>query len=142
MHLKSLNIFVLAMLLIGATACTDRAVQQGEWDAYYEGVPFKTTLVVRPVFSNNVVNIIDYGAVGDGFTDNTEAINRAITELSQQGGGRVVIPAGVWFTGAIEIKSNIELHAERNALVIFNDDPQVYPIIETSFELFGVYIIS
>ena len=122
------------MLLIGVTACCDRAAQQGEWDAYYEGVPFETLPVVSPQFGNKVVNIVDYGAVGDGFTDNTEAINRAITELSQQGGGRVVIPAGVWFTGAIEIKSNIELHAERNALVIFNDDPQVYPIIDTSFE--------
>lgn len=108
--------------------------EKGNFDAYYEGVPFDTEPVVLPQFPQEEVNIIEYGAVGDGVTDNTEAINRAISELSQRGGGRVVIPAGVWFTGAIEIKSNIDLHTEHNALVIFNDDPQAYPIIDTSFE--------
>ena len=106
----------------------------GEFDTYYTNVPFATEQVERPLFPDYSVTIVDFGAVGDGITDNTQAINSAIDAVAQKGGGRVVIPAGVWYTGAIELKSNVDLHAERNALVIFNDDPEVYPIIETSFE--------
>lgn len=106
----------------------------GEFDTYYTNVPFATEQVERPLFPDYSVTIVDFGAVGDGITDNTQAINSAIDAVAQKGGGRVVIPAGVWYTGAIELKSNVDLHAERNALVIFSDDPEVYPIIETSFE--------
>ena len=105
-----------------------------EFALYYEGVPFETIAVERPQFPAYSVTITDFGAVGDGMTDNTMAINDAIAHVAQRGGGRVVIPAGVWFTGAIEIKSNVELHTLHNALVIFSDDPMQYPIIDTSFE--------
>ncbi len=133
MRMKLLRILSFSIITLVLWSC-DNAHTPGEYDVYYEGVPFETQPVVAPQFKDDSVNIIDFGAVGDGVTDNTEAINNAITHLSQQGGGKVVIPAGVWYTGAIEIKSNINLHAERNALIIFNDDPQAYPIIPTSFE--------
>ena len=133
MHKNLCKILLLATVASVMVACqpTDN---DGEFAAYYTNVPFDTKPVERPIFPDYSVSIADFGGVGDGITDNTEAINRAIDAVAHRGGGRVVIPAGVWFTGAIELKSNIELHAERNALVIFNDDPEVYPIIETSFE--------
>lgn len=130
--LRQLPLGVIIVSLLCACNSIDKSAC--EFDVYYENMPFETVPVQRPVFPDYNVSVVEYGAVGDGITDNTDAINRAITEVSQRGGGRVVIPAGVWFSGAIEIKSNVNLHAERNALVIFDDDPLKYPIIDTSFE--------
>lgn len=127
------KISLLAWVVTLLVACQS-VNQVGEFDTLYADVPFETEPVVRPLFPDYSVVITDFGAVGDGITDNTVAINNAIEAVAQKGGGRVVIPAGVWFTGAIELKSNINLHAERNALIIFNDDPEVYPIVATSFE--------
>lgn len=133
MHIHVLKITVLSFFAGLLWACCGVSTNS-EFESYYEGVPFTTTPVERPQFPDYSVVVTDYGAVGDGMTDNTTAINRAIEEVSQRGGGRVIIPAGIWCTGAIEIKSNVELYAERNALVIFDNNPQAYPIIETSFE--------
>lgn len=57
-------------------------------------------------------NIIDYGAVGDGVTINTQAIQRAIDECSNAGGGRVIVPAGTFVSGTIWLKNDVELHLE------------------------------
>ena len=51
-----------------------------------------------------------------------------------KGGGKVVIPEGLWLTGPIELLSNVNLHTEKNALVVLTDDFNAYPILETSFE--------
>ncbi len=133
MHRITQKIVLLSATLLALWGCQS-SVEVDELSEYYENVPFETEPVVRPIFPDYSVDITDFGAVGDGITDNTDAINSAIVDVNEHGGGRVIIPAGVWFTGAIEIKSNVALHTERNALVIFNDNPQVYPIIETSFE--------
>lgn len=100
----------------------------------YKDLPFEMPEVEQPTFAAYEVNILEYGAKSDGTTLNTEAINKAIKEVNQQGGGRVVIPEGLWLTGPIELLSNVNLHTERNALVVFTDDFNAYPIIETSFE--------
>jgi len=79
--------------------------------------------------------ITAYGAVPDGKTYNTHAINTAIAEAANSGGGRIVIPAGLWRTGAINIKSNIELHLKKGALLQFDyDHPEDYPLILTNWE--------
>ena len=62
--------------------------------------------------------ITDYGAVGDGVTLNTVAINRAIEECYNNGGGKVVVPAGRFLSGTITLKSNIELHLEAGAVLL------------------------
>lgn len=62
-------------------------------------------------------NILDYGAAGDGFTINTEAIQRAIDACSQSGGGRVTVPAGRFVTGTLRFRSNVELHIEHGAVL-------------------------
>jgi Endopolygalacturonase len=104
------------------------------FDSYFENTPFNMKVIDRPEFPPTTVSIVDYGAINDGITLNTEAINRAIEELSNKGGGTVTIPAGIWKTGPIHILDNINLHAETNALIIFDPNPELYPIIETSFE--------
>jgi len=101
---------------------------------YTKNLPFKMPSVRAPVFPNNSVNIKDFGAVGDGETLNTEAFAKAIESLSNMGGGRLIVPAGVWFTGPIVLKSKIDFHLEMGAVVLFSGDDSLYPIIETSFE--------
>lgn len=90
--------------------------------------------VQQPVFPPYEVNIVSFGAKGDGITLNTRAINEAIEEVNKRGGGKVIIPQGLWLTGPIELLDNVNLHTERNALILFTSDFDVYPIISTSFE--------
>lgn len=103
-------------------------------DLIYEGVPFDMPRVEQPSFPDYSVSITQFGAKGDGITLNTEAINNAIADVNAKGGGKVIIPEGLWMSGPIELKSNVNLHLEYNALVVFTDDFNAYPIIETSFE--------
>ncbi len=100
----------------------------------YEGIEFDMPRVVVPTFPDRSVSILDYGAIADGLTLNTQAFARAIEAISEKGGGRVIIPRGIWLTGPIALADNIDLHAESGALVIFSPNKDLYPIIETSFE--------
>ena len=58
------------------------------------------------------VNVRDFGAVGDGVTLDTQAIQRAIAYLHRQGGGRVIVPAGRYLTGSLALLSHINLHLD------------------------------
>lgn len=104
------------------------------YDRYYKNLSFEMPRVERPVFPDRVVSVVRYGAVGDGQTLNTEAFNHAMKDLSAQGGGTLIVPAGIWYTGPIVFASNINLHLEENALLLFTDDKDAYPLVETSFE--------
>ena len=90
--------------------------------------------VAAPVIPNYTVNLKKFGAVPDGVTLNTKAFEKAIAALTKKGGGRLVVPAGVWFTGPIVLHSNIELHLEVGAVIQFSGDESLYPVIRTSFE--------
>src|SRR5215510_9026247 len=65
--------------------------------------------VKPPTFANRVFDITKFGAKADGTTLNTAAIAKAIAECAKAGGGRVLVPAGTFLTGAIHLKSNVEL---------------------------------
>jgi polygalacturonase len=79
--------------------------------------------------------ITRYGAVGDGTTDATTAIRTAIDACHRAGGGRVVVPAGTFLTGAIHLKSNVNLHVSEGATLLFSTDPAQYlPVVLTRFE--------
>lgn len=131
------NIIVLAAAIV-PLSCTQKqeasVCNKGIDTSVYEGLPFEMIQVEQPSFPDYSVNIKDFGAVADGKTLNTEAINNAINDVNSKGGGKVVIPAGLWITGPIELKSNVNLYTEKNALVLFTDDFNAYPILETSFE--------
>jgi polygalacturonase len=100
----------------------------------YKDLEFKMPVIPEPSFPDKTVNIVDFGAVNDGQTLNTKAIADAVDAISKNGGGHVVIPRGIWLTGPIVMKSNVDLHAEEGALVIFSSDKDLYPLIQTSFE--------
>ena len=135
------NVAIMLVAMVALTGCGGNSSQsaqiscgQGICPSMYENLPFEMKTVEQPSFPDYQVSIVDFGAKGDGITLNTEAINKAIDAVSAKGGGKVVIPAGIWYTGPIVLKSNVNLHAEANALVVFSDDFMLYPILDTSFE--------
>src|SRR5690606_35324707 len=103
-------------------------------DALYEDLEFDMPRVRETSFPDLEVSIVDVGARGDGLYSNTKAFADAIDEVHQKGGGRVSVPRGRWLTGPIALKSNINLHLEDGALLLFSKDFDEYPLIETSFE--------
>lgn len=71
-------------------------------------------------------NILDFGAVPDEVTLNTTSIQKAIDKAHTGGGGKVIVPKGIFLTGSIVLKSNVELHLERNAVLLGSTDPADY----------------
>ena len=98
-----------------------------------EDVP-KLPVVELPTFKKDTFNIIKYGATPDGLSLNTKSINTAILECSKKGGGVVLIPGGFWLTGPIEIKTNVNLHLQKNALLQFTTDFDQYRLVEGNWE--------
>ncbi len=100
----------------------------------YKGLPFEMPVLDRPTFPANNLSIADYGGVPDGATLNTEAFAKAIQALSQKGGGTLTVPSGIWYTGPIVFQSNINLHLEKGALILFSSNFDLYPLVHTVFE--------
>ncbi len=97
-----------------------------DYKKYYSNLPVEIARPSLPSIPNRQAKITSYGAVGDGVTLCTEAVAKAIDELASKGGGRVIIPEGVWLCGPIELKSHIELHLEKNALLVFSPNKKLY----------------
>jgi polygalacturonase len=90
--------------------------------------------VKPPKFADRVFDITKHGAVADDKTLNTAAIAKAIEACAKVGGGRVLVPAGVFLTGAIHLKSGVELHVAEGATLKFDVNPSSYPIVFTRWE--------
>jgi polygalacturonase len=90
---------------------------------------------VKLEFPEREFSIINYGAKDGVEVYTINAINSAINAASSMGGGTVIVPAGVWYTGPITLKSNINLHMEDGAVIKFSTTPEDYlPMVETRFE--------
>ena len=100
----------------------------------YKELPFKMQRVAEPRIPRRSVNLAQYGAKPDGTTLGTDAFAKAMEDLARKGGGRLIVPAGIWLTGPIAMQSRIELHLEANAIIVFSTDQDLYPIIDTNFE--------
>jgi polygalacturonase len=87
-----------------------------------------------PYFKKDTFNIVSFGAVADGITLNTKSINTAINACNQKGGGVVLIPEGMWMTGPIVLKSNVNLHLAKNAVLQFTKDLDQYPLVKGNWE--------
>ncbi|HUI55011.1 MAG TPA: glycoside hydrolase family 28 protein [Bryobacteraceae bacterium] len=91
--------------------------------------------IQEPRFPGRAFDITSYGAAPGGREDVTEAIAKAIAACSQAGGGRVVVPRGSFLTGPIHLRSNVNLHLEEGATLLFSADPRHYlPVVYTRFE--------
>ena len=93
---------------------------------YCQDMPVELRQVTAVAIPENTVTLTDFGGVGDGVTLNTEAFRKAISALTKKGGGRLVVPQGVWLTGPIQLKDNIDLHITRNAIVLFSPDKSLF----------------
>jgi polygalacturonase len=88
-----------------------------------------------PSFPKKTFNIIDYGAKANGIFDNTQIINKVIQDCSKNGGGVVLVPKGIFLSSAIHLESNVNLHLEEGAEIIFSTNPKDYlPLVHTTFE--------
>lgn len=94
----------------------------------------ETNKVSVPQFADRDFNILAYGAKSGGIYKNTAEINNAIDDCFKSGGGRVIIPHGLWLTGPITLKSNVNLFTESGAVVIFSSDFADYPLVKSNFE--------
>jgi polygalacturonase len=90
--------------------------------------------VVAPRFPSRDFAITDYGAVGDGQANCTDAIHKTIATCRAAGGGRVVIPDGRFLTAAIKLESGVNLHLSPKATLAFSGDSREYPLVLTRWE--------
>jgi len=91
-------------------------------------------IVSRPSFKADTFNITRYKAMGNGTGLNTNAINNAINDCNKQGGGVVLIPAGIWLSGPIHLKNNVNLCLSQGALLLFTTDKSQYKLVEGDYE--------
>jgi polygalacturonase len=80
------------------------------------------------------LSIRDFGGVGDGVTDNSKAFSDAIEQAGKNKGGKIIVPAGAYLTGPIHLKSDIELHLEKDAVIALNDNFADWPAIKSRWE--------
>lgn len=112
----SLTLLALGWLSAHATDYRDR----------YQDLPVGLQQVREVKIPAGHASLTDFGGRGDGVTLNTDAFAQAIDALTAKGGGRLDVPAGVWLTGPIELKDNIELHLDKNAIIYFSPDKRLF----------------
>ncbi|MCI7575193.1 MAG: glycoside hydrolase family 28 protein [Bacteroidales bacterium] len=128
-HLTTKTAVSLAVLLSIAVTLS---AQQSKYEQYYTDLPVEIEHVQPVQFPATTVLLSNYGAIGDGETLCTEAFRAAIKDLEKQGGGHLIVPKGVWKTGPIVLKSNIDLHLNRGAVIRFSEDKSLYVIPSSS----------
>ena len=117
---KRFTLFLLGTSLLHLKAENNR------YEQYYYDMPFDYKEVIQPQFPDNTLSLTQFGAISDGIFLNTDAFSSAIDSLSSLGGGTLVIPRGIWLTGPIRFKSNINLHLQEGSLIMFSTDFQLY----------------
>jgi polygalacturonase len=128
-----LNLALAGLFL--ATSCSGTKNKLG-MDKIEVKAPFEMPAISYPDFSNcPTFSVTDFGAEKGDQQKTSQAIARAIDAANEAGGGSVIIPAGEWLTGTIHLKSNVNLHLQKNAVLLFSDNPEDYlPAVHTSWE--------
>ncbi|MCA0163539.1 MULTISPECIES: glycoside hydrolase family 28 protein [Bacillus] len=120
-----------------------RLAKQGKKDKETNGIDHVLKQIKAPKFPDREFNVIHYGADNKGIELSTNAIQSAIDDAHRLKGGRVLIPEGTFLTGALELKSNVELHLHENAYVAFSQDTRDYlPLVLTRYEGIELYNYS
>ena len=103
--------------------------------AVWQNVPAILSRITLPTFPDQKFSVAQYGAVADGTTDCTEAFRKAIETCSEAGGGEVVVPGGTYLSGAIHLKSNVNLHIDKDATIRFTTNREEYlPVVLVRYE--------
>jgi polygalacturonase len=140
---RHFDVVIMALAFSGGLGCT-----AGHEEHYVPSepiaplvAPFEMPQLERPTFPNRIFDIRDYGAVADGATSSTAAIAEAVSACADAGGGTVLIPPGLWLTGPIHLKSNVNLHAAEGAIIRFSTRFEDYlPVVLTRWE--GVEVLN
>lgn len=133
-----MNKYLLSLIVFCLCFCSSAFAD--EWDIVY---PQLEKSIVAPQFPDKTFDIRKYGAAqGKSPLNNTKAINKAIKDCSKKGGGKVLVPAGVWDVGAITLLSNVNLVVSEGATLRFVFDVNLYPVVETRWEGLGCYNVS
>jgi len=114
---------LFSALMLGAALSLSA---ESKYDHYYVDLPIEIEHVQEVTFPATAVNIAQFGAKPDGQTDCTEAFAAAIKDLSDKGGGHLIVPRGVWKTGPIVLKSNIDLHLNKGAIILGSENKELY----------------
>ena len=135
----------LAILLLLLLAPADRAAVSASGGPAaadpWARLPELLARIQPPSFPAREFTISEFGAVADGATDATGAIETAIETCHAAGGGRVVVPAGEFLTGPVRLLSNVDLHLAAGATLRFSTDPARYlPVVLTRWE--GVELMN
>ncbi|MBQ1648864.1 MAG: glycoside hydrolase family 28 protein, partial [Bacteroidales bacterium] len=76
----------------------------------------------RPSIPEYSVSVLDFGAVPDGITLNTDAFSKAVAAVGKKGGGHIVVPAGIYLSGSIVLKDCMDLHLEEGSVLLLSPD--------------------
>ncbi|WP_216655773.1 glycoside hydrolase family 88 protein [Xylanibacter muris] len=131
--MKRLKLLLLCLLLPAVLVA-------GGWDTQYRQIEQS---IRQPQFASRDFNITKYGASTKAkASENQKAINKAIAACSKAGGGRVIVPSGIYNTGAITLKSHVNLVVEKGAVLMFAFEPELYPVVLTRWEGLDCWNIS
>ncbi len=123
--MKKYSLILLSLLLPALAAAS-------AWDTEYKAVEAK---ISAPTFADRSFDITKYGASTEASAaKNQKAIAAAIAACAKAGGGRVVVPAGTYSTGAIRLESGVNLVVEKDATLLFAFEPELYPLVPTRWE--------
>ncbi|WP_268034284.1 glycoside hydrolase family 28 protein [Algoriphagus sp. PAP.12] len=131
----SIRVLLSSLVIISFYSCSNQTgsikIKQIEVDA-----PFEMPPISYPDFSElEQFNIQEFGADPNDQEATSKAIASAISQANSQGGGTVIIPAGEWPTGKIHFKSNVNLHLEKGATLLFSSNPEDYlPAVQSTWE--------
>ena len=109
---------------------------QAAWSQGWENDYVVLSNSIRQLsFPDRTFEVTRYGASPNACASkNQQAINKAIDACSKAGGGKVVVPAGTWNTGALRLKSHVNLVVEKGATLLFAFDTKLYPLVLTRWE--------
>jgi len=132
---KFIQTTIRLLLLLFSTSIITNCSASKELSDNWSKVTNILERISPPTFPDKDFSITSYGAVGDGKTDCTQAFESAIEDCASAGGGKVIVPRGIFLTGAIHLKSNVNLHLAENSIIKFSDDKTKYlPLVFSRWE--------
>jgi polygalacturonase len=144
MHRRTAGALVVALALAAAASTVRGPLETAQAatmssaqaaDDPWAGLPSVLASIRPPVFPARDFPVTDFGAKADASSDASEAFRAAIAACSRAGGGRVVVPAGVFLTGPIHLESSVNLHLQADATIRFSHEPADYlPPVLTRWE--------
>ncbi|HKJ42608.1 MAG TPA: glycosyl hydrolase family 28 protein [Sunxiuqinia sp.] len=135
---STIQLLAACIVMLQLISCNNQPTQNKVADQFPDGtiIPawFNDTLKINPDTLGAQLVVTDFGAVGDGKTLNTEAIQKTIDEAAKRGGGVVIIPEGKFLTGALFFKPHTHLHVRKGAVLLGSDTIINFPKMPSRME--------